>query len=265
MNKIITLGLFIIASFFLTWFALQQVDWVEVLNVKQATKKTEEKLGEIFWETFKKNENINRSPFVKNTVDSLVSRICTKNDIDRNSIKIHIIKKNEINAFALPSGHLVIFNGLILACDNQEELSGVISHEIAHLELDHVMKKLVKEIGLSVLISITTGNNNAETTKGVIKLLSSSAFDRSLEHEADLKAVDLLVNAQINPEPFANFLYKLADNDPEMMKYLSWISTHPESKERAEEIIEYCKTKVITDNPVLAQKTWDNLLEELKD
>ncbi|RKZ25608.1 peptidase M48, partial [bacterium] len=111
----------------------------------------------------------------------------------------------------------------------------------------------------------TTGNNNAETTKGVIKLLSSSAFDRSLEKEADLKAVDLLVNAQIDPEPFANFLYKLADNDPDLMKYLSWISTHPESKERAEEIIEYCKTKVITDNPVLAQKTWDNLLAELKD
>ncbi len=265
MNKIIIQGLFIVASFFLTWFALQQVDWVEVLNVKQATQKTEEKLGEIFWETVKKSEKIIKKQSVNNSVDSIVAKICTENSIDRDIIKVHIVAKDEVNAFALPGSHLVIFSGLILACDNQEELSGVICHEIAHIELNHVMKKLVKEIGLSVLISITTGNNNAETTKGVIKLLSSSAFDRSLEKEADLKAVDLLVNAQIDPEPFANFLYKLAGNDPGLMKYLSWISTHPESKERAEEIIEYCKTKVITDNPVLAQKTWDNLLAELKD
>ena len=265
MNKVINQGIFIIASFFITWFTLQQIDWIKVLNVKQATQKTEEKLGEIFWKTFKKSEKIIRNQSVKNTVDSIVTRICTKNDIERDFIKIHVVDKNEINAFALPNGHLVIFSGLIIASDNQEELSGVICHEIAHIELNHVMKKLVKEIGLSVLISITTGNNNGETIKGVIKLLSSSAFDRSLEREADLKAVDYLVNAQIDPEPFANFLYKLSDNDPELIKYLSWISTHPESKERAEEIIEYCKTKVIEAKPVLTQQTWDNLLKELKD
>jgi len=265
MKRVIVQGIFIIASFFITWFALQQIDWVKVLKIKQATQKTEEKLGEIFWETFKKSEKLIKNQTVKNTVDSIVTRICTENDIDRDFIKIHIVDKDEINAFALPSGHLVIFSGLILASDNQEELSGVICHEIAHIELNHVMKKLVKEIGLSVLISITTGNNNGEAIKGVIKLLSSSAFDRSLEREADLKAVDFLVNARIDPEPFADFLYKLADNNPEMMKYLSWISTHPESKERAEEIIEYCKTKEIVSNPVLAQQTWDNLLEELKD
>lgn len=265
MKKVVVQGIFIVASFFITWFALQQVDWVKVLKIKQATQKTEEKLGEIFWETFKKSETINKSQSVKNAVDSIVTRICAENDIERDFIKIHIVDKSEINAFALPSGHLVIFSGLILASDNQEELSGVICHEIAHIELNHVMKKLVKEIGLSVLISITTGNNNGETIKGVIKLLSSSAFDRSLEREADLKAVDLLVNARIDPEPFANFLYKLADNNPELMKYLSWISTHPESKERAEEIIEYCKTKTIEKKPVLSQQTWDNLLEELRD
>jgi hypothetical protein len=48
------------------------------------------------------------------------------------------------------------------------------------------------------------------------------------------------------------------------MKYLSWISTHPESKERAEEIIEYSKTKKIVAKPVLDSKTWDNLLFELR-
>ncbi len=265
MKKVIIQGLIIVAFFFSTWLILQQVNWVKVLKVKQATQKTEEKLGEMFWEVFKKSEKINITQFVDNTVDSIVNRICTENSIERSYIKIHIINKDEINAFALPNGHLVIFSGLILASDNQEELSGVICHEIAHIELNHVMKKLVKEIGLSALISITTGNDNTGTIKSLVKLLSSSAFDRSLEKEADIKAVDYMVKAQIDPEPFANFLYKLSDSEPEVMKYLSWISTHPESKERAEDIVEYCKTKTGKNKPILTQETWSNLLEELQD
>lgn len=265
MKKIIIQGILIIVSFFFVWFALQQVDWIKVLKVKKATQKTEEKLGEIFWDTLKKSEDLNIDQSVINSVDSIVSKICSKNSIERGSIKFHIVNKDEVNAFALPNGHLVIFSGLILASDNQEELSGVICHEIAHIQLNHVMKKLVKEIGLSVLISITTGNNNSETIKGMIKMLSSSAFDRSLESEADLTAVDYLVNAEIDPEPFANFLYKLSDNDNDLMKYLTWISTHPESRERAEDIIKYCKTKTVISNPVLSQETWDNLIDSLKE
>lgn len=265
MKKVIIQGLIIVIFFFSTWLILQQVNWVKILKVKQATQKTEEKLGEMFWEVFKKSEKVNLDQFIDNTVDSIVSRICTENSIERSHIKVHIINKDEINAFALPNGHLVIFSGLILASDNQEELSGVICHEIAHIELNHVMKKLVKEIGLSAIISVTTGNGNVETTKGLVKLLSSSAFDRSLEKEADIKAVDYLVKAQIDPEPFANFLYKLSDSEHEVMKYLSWISTHPDSKERAGNILEYCKTKTINNKPVLTQETWSNLMEELQD
>ena len=142
-------------------------------------------------------------------------------------------------------------------------MCGVISHEIAHVELNHVMKKLVKEIGLSVLISMTTGNDGA-VIKETAKMLSSSAFDRNLEKEADIKAVDYLITAKVNPEPFANFLYKLSDKEHEATKYLTWISTHPDSKERAENIIEYCKDKLTDYKPILNNETWEKLKEELK-
>lgn len=265
MKKTIIQGIITILLFFGTWFSLTQIDWVDFFKVQKVTDKTEQKLGELFWEVFKKTEKENKNIHVVNSLDSIVTHICKANKIDRETIKVHILNKDDINAFALPNGHLIVYSGLILNSDNPEELTGVICHEIAHIELNHVMKKLVKEIGLSVLISMTTGNGGTEVIKETAKMLSSSAFDRSLEKEADIKAVDYLTKAKVNPEPFANFLYKLSDKEYEATKYFTWISTHPDSKERAEYIIEYCKSKLTDYKPILSNDTWAKLKEGLKD
>ncbi|MBM3418882.1 MAG: M48 family metallopeptidase [Bacteroidetes bacterium] len=264
MKKSFLQGLITILLFFATWYALTQINWMNIFKVQQVTDKTEQKLGELFWEVFKNSEKEIKNTHVVNSVDCVVTHICKSNKIDRSKLKIHVLDKGDINAFALPNGHLIIFSGLILNSDNQEELAGVICHEIAHIELNHVMKKLVKEIGLSVLISMTTGSSGAEVIKETAKMLSSSAFDRSLEKEADIKAVDYLVNANLNPEPFADFLYKLSETEHEVAKYLTWISTHPDSKERAEYIIEYGKGKKTQYKPVLSIDTWDKLKTTLK-
>ncbi|WP_442794838.1 M48 family metallopeptidase [Pelobium manganitolerans] len=237
---------------------------MKIFKVQQVTDKTEHKLGELFWQVFKKSEKEVKDTQIINPIDSIVTKICKSNKIDRNKLKVHILNKNDINAFALPNGHLIIYSGLILNSENQEELAGVICHEIAHIELNHVMKKLIKEMGLSVLISMTTGNSGAEVIKGTAKMLSSSAFDRSLEKEADIKAVHYLVNANVNPGPFADFLYKLSDNEHEETKYLTWISTHPDSKERAKYIIEYSKGKLADYKTVISYETWNKLKATLK-
>lgn len=265
MKKIILQGFIIVALFFTAWFLLMQVKWVEIFKLNALQDKTEEKLGDLFWEMFQKTETEIQNQFVLNSIDSIVIKICSENKIDKELIKIHVIEKDEINAFALPNGHLVIYTGLILNSDNYEEMSGVICHEMAHIQLNHVMKKLLKEVGLSVLISMTTGNSSSETIKETAKLLSSSAFDRNLEKEADIKAVDYLVNAKINPEPFAQFLYKLSDMETIPIKYLTWISTHPESKERAEYIIEYSRDKKVEYEAILTNETWDKMKEKLRE
>jgi len=265
MKKTIIQGLLITAIFFATWFVLAKVEWISIFKVQKVSDKTEEKLGELFWEIFLKSEREVKNPFIVNSVDSIVTKICSKNKISRWLIKIHLIYKEDINAFALPNGHLVVYSGLILNSENPEELSGIISHEIAHIQLNHVMKKLIKEIGLTMLISMTTGNGGSEIIKETAKMLSSSAFDRSLEKEADMKAVEYLINSKVNPEPFANFLYKLSDLEDSTTKYLSWLRTHPDSKERAEYIIEYSRYKKLTFESILSKETWDKLKNKLKD
>jgi predicted Zn-dependent protease len=223
------------------WFGLSQVDWMRLLKIEKSTQNTEEKIGDLFWKVLKNSEQEITSESVVGPIDSMLTKICTSNMIDRSKIKLHLLRKDEINAFALPNNHLVVYSGLIAACDDESELYGVIAHELVHIEKHHVMNKLVKEIGLSVLISMSTGNGQAETIKSVIKQLSSSAYDRKLETEADLTAVDYLIKAGIDPEPFANFIYRLSDESKVLPKQIYWISTHPESKERAEKMIEHIK------------------------
>ena len=88
MNKTIIQGLVTVVLFFATWFALTQIDWMTIFKVEKVTDKTEEKLGNLFWELFQKAEKENYNPFVESTVDSIVTRICSANTIDRELIKV---------------------------------------------------------------------------------------------------------------------------------------------------------------------------------
>jgi predicted Zn-dependent protease len=124
------------------------------------------------------------------------------------------------------------------------------------------MTKLVKELGISVLISMTKSSSGTEIVKETAKQLSSSAFDRRLEKEADIKAVEYLLKANINVEPLANFLNRLSEKEKESPKYLTWISSHPDSKERAEYIMDYRANNVTKYTKILTLETWKKLKEE---
>jgi len=263
MKKSFIQGLIIVFLFFATWIGLSELDWMTIFQVKKVQQSTEQKLGDLFWNIYEKSQNELKSRKILAPIDSLLDKICISNKIDRAKIKLHILQSDEVNAFALPDNHLVIYSGLILASENEAELSGVMCHELAHLELNHVMKKLVKEIGLSTLISMTTGNGSGEIIKKATKILSSSAFDRKLEKDADIKAVDYLVAAGIDPEQFANFLFRLSEVEAKMPDGFSWISTHPESKERSEYIISHSSRKSHKYKAILAESTWLKLKEQL--
>jgi predicted Zn-dependent protease len=264
MKKTILQGAIIVVLFVSAFFALSRIDWMKIFKVQQVTDQTEEKLGDLFWNVFEKSGKEVKDVYVVNAIDSIITKICQANDIDRKKLKPHVLASDEINAFALPNGHLVINTALIFESDHQDELAGVIAHELAHIELNHVMKKLVKEIGLSVLISMTTGSNGAETIKEAARMLSSSAFDRKLEKDADIKAVEYLVNAQVNPEKFAEFLYKFAEGEQDNLALLTWISSHPDSKLRAEYIIEQSKKKSESYQFIISDVTWHRLKQQVK-
>jgi len=263
MKTVMAKGLITIAIFFGIWYLLMQVDWVKLFKTEKAVATTEEKLGDLFWEIIQRTEKEYEDTFTMHAVDSIVIRICKANGIDRTSIQLHLIEKEEVNAFAMPGRHLVIYTGLIAETKNPEEVAGVIGHEVAHLQQNHVMLKMTREIGFATLVSMTTGGAGSELAKEAIKTLSSTAFDRDMEREADKIAVDYLKEAEIDPCPFADLLYRMSAGDDELSRYAAWISTHPDSKERAELVVGYAGDFGDSKKSCLSTSTWSTMKQKL--
>jgi predicted Zn-dependent protease len=262
-KKIIFQGLLIIALFFGLWFALSKVDFVGSMQIEKNTSSAENKIGDLIWDDVQETEDIITNDSIVKTLDSLIIPICKANKIERDSLKIHIVINDEVNAFALPNKHLVIYTGLLLDCKKQEAVQGVIGHEIAHIENNHVMKKLSKEVGLSVLLTAASGGKGGQIVKEIFKTLSSSAYDRTLEKEADMVSVNYLLKANINPEPMADFMFQLAQQEA-LPNAFSWISTHPESEERAKYILDYLKGKKYQKKQSISETNWVVFQEKIK-
>ena len=171
MIKILKQALVSLLLFGAVLFGFSRVNWLSVFHLERDV--VEEKLGKLYWDMFSKTETFVEDEEVLQPVDSLLAHICAKNGIEK-PVRLHIIRSEEVNAFAFPDRHLVIFSALIADCKNEMELCGVMAHEIAHIEKGHVMKKLIKEVGLSVLAKMIAGNDGGAVLKETAKLLSST-------------------------------------------------------------------------------------------
>ncbi|MGR6087979.1 MAG: M48 family metallopeptidase [Arcticibacter sp.] len=240
--KAIFKGFILVGVFLGALFLMQQVDWRTIFHLKKVQDKTEEKVGEMVWEIVSQTEEEVVDTAILAMVDTVFREICLANGIESSSISLHVIKNDQVNAFAIPGNHIIIYSGLIASAKNESEFAGVLSHELAHLQKNHVMKKLIKEVGFSVLVDMTAGGGGV-IVKKVAQILSSSAYDRSLEEEADLQAVEYLGTAGYDARQFGEFMYRLSDEDSSDSSMMVWISTHPDSKDRAEYIIKSASKK----------------------
>ena len=239
MKKLFFLLLFIVIAFGGCYYVYSKINWSGLFGVKKITENLDEQLGDVFWKSYSAEMVEVKDTKIVEPIQQMVSNICSDNNIAPSSINVHVVENKEINAFAMPGRHLVVHTGLIGFADKQEEIAGVIAHEIAHIESGHVVKKLGKEIGLSILMNLTLGDIGGEVVRNALSTITSTAYDRSLEKEADLKAVDYMEAAKMNPTYLASFLEKL-DKQSQTPEVLQWVSTHPDSKER----VRYIKEKI---------------------
>lgn len=241
MKKLFILLLFIVIAFGGCYFVYSKINWSGLFGVKKITERVDEQLGDVFWKSYSAEMVEVKDRKVVLPILQMVDQLCSANGIKSSTIKIHVVENSEINAFAMPGRHLVVHTGLIDFVDHQEEINGVIAHEIAHIESGHVVKKLGKEIGLSVILNLTLGDIGGEVVRNALSTITSTAYDRSLEKAADLKAVDYMLAAKMNPTYLASFLEKL-DKQSQTPEVLQWVSTHPDSKERVRYINEKVKS-----------------------
>jgi beta-barrel assembly-enhancing protease len=256
--KILLQFIALLVLFLGTYFGLSRVNWVSVFKVEKISRTSEEKLGDLLWETISSSEKTIEDPAVTQPVDSLVRMLCKANKIKR-QIKVKVLQSDELNAFALPGNYMVVYTGLIEACDHESELLGVLGHEIAHMEKRHVMKKLAKEMGLTVLISAGSGGKGTAVIREALKVLSSTAYDRRLEQEADRASVAYLLKAGADPEGLAFILEKIALLQASLPEYTEWLSTHPDTDSRIQQIRESLKGKQYSKNDLVEESYWKSL------
>jgi len=162
--------------------------------------------------------------------------------------RICIINRPDVNALALPGGRIIIFNGLLRESKNDSELSGVIAHEISHVELRHGIRQIIKTIGIAYITKIFIGTgfeeiDLAETLSELSGFLLVFKNSREFEKEADLMAVSILHNSGNSIKGMISFFRRLSEKkDPGSS--IPWLSTHPSAKDRSEYLVrEYEKEK----------------------
>lgn len=151
--------------------------------------------------------------------------------------KINIIDQDVLNAFATPGGQIYVYTGLIYFLDTEDDLAGVIGHEIAHADQRHSSKQLQKSQGISVLLAILTGENSGALTEVVTQVaggLAALKFSRDDEAEADDFSVEYLADTDYACNGAASFFEKLLDNEEGFNP--EFLSTHPSPDNRVADI-----------------------------
>jgi beta-barrel assembly-enhancing protease len=156
--------------------------------------------------------------------------------------RFYVVNANQINAFAVPGGHIYINRGLIERTRNLSELAGVLAHEIAHVEERHSAEMLERvqraEMGLTVAY-VLTGRAPGGLERAAVNAaggLWMASHSREAEREADATAVPLLVRAGIDPRGLSTFFQVLMEEQQRAPSRVEqWFSTHPLTAERMAE------------------------------
>lgn len=163
-------------------------------------------------------------------------------------INITVVDFDEINAFAMPGGHIVIYSGMLKQMKKQEELAGVLAHEYAHIYYRHSLRALARSLANYTLLSLVIGDVSGFS--GVLienaDNIHSLKYSRELETQADDYAFALLESKHINPEGMIwlfEGLQKIQAKKEIQIDVPEFLSSHPETKHRIEKMKEKLKLK----------------------
>ena len=140
------------------------------------------------------------------------------------------------NAFALPSGLVVITDELVALAGDDDELAGVLAHEVAHVEYRHGLRQALQGSLLTLGAALLTGDlaNAGSFVAHLPVVLAGLHYSRAFEREADARAVALLRAEGRDPRALARALDRLETRDGAAGREAppAWLSDHPDTRER---------------------------------
>lgn len=142
--------------------------------------------------------------------------------------RVQVVASEQVNAFCLPGGRIVVYTGLLKKATRAEQVAGVLAHEMAHATLRHGLQGMAKQVGVIVGVQILTGDVTGLAGQ-IATTAIANGYSRDMEREADAEGARMLVAAGIDPHGMAEFFALLGDGDSAVP---AWVSTHPDHAER---------------------------------
>lgn len=186
-------------------------------------------MGNRIYESFSQNLDVDT------ILTSKVNQFSKFIDFDTDyPLHFTVVDDDEINAFALPGGNIIIFNGILEKMKSKEELAALMSHEVSHVKLRHSFKSMCRSLSGYLFISFLFGDVNAvaailiENSNNIYNL----KYSRELEEEADNNAVKILNANHINLKGMVDLFTMLDTYNKNNLKIPYFLSTHPLTKDR---------------------------------
>ena len=201
-------------------------------------------------EASKKNK-LNVDPFQVSRVKRISNRLIAnatyfKPEASQWAWEINIEDSNEVNAYCMPGGKIMVYSGLIRKLNTtDDELAAVIGHEISHALREHGRERMstaaVQQLGLigfAAYISNTNSRNRANATMQAVSLGTTLFFalpnSRTQEKEADAIGLELAARSGFNPFASVTLWEKMKRQDTK--KPPEFLSTHPSDDNRIREL-----------------------------
>lgn len=204
-------------------------------------------IGENIAKQVEKEYELVKNPLIIERVNKIAEKITSVSERRDINYYVRVIKAKEeekedgadINAFALPGGYIYVYDGLIDFVDDDQQLAGVIAHEVGHIVAKHSIKKLQAVMGYTLLGLAAMSTGDPDLAQGANYAFLNILLGYSKEDEllADRLGARYAKEAGFNPKAMIDFLEKLREKkmkDPIRPK--SIYRTHPYVSDRIVEI-----------------------------
>lgn len=204
----------------------------------------EQKLGKKLSENIEKKHEVIEDSQKNSLIRQIGNKLAKVSELKGMNYHFKILNIEGPNAFSIPGGYIYVTYDLFDYIQSDDELAGILAHEIAHVIHNHALKQ-TRDNTKFTLLTILAVLLTREPDVGVLGKLTAitllNQYSREYEEEADLTAINLLIKAGHNPVGFLTFLERLYTREmfkPEVN--LGIFQTHPETENR----INYVKDKL---------------------
>lgn len=196
----------------------------------------ERELGEKVSQDIRRRMEIIQAPPIQGYVDNLGRRIVSSADPSEFPIRFFVIKESEPNAFAIPGGTIFVTSGLIRLVESEDELAGVMGHEVAHVVRRHIAQSIEasKRMNIATLAGILAGifvggSGGGAIMAGSLAMGVSQQLKYSREHESEADRLGLAYTTRAGyaPNGITSFLKKISRRPQYNAAFPTYLATHP--------------------------------------